>query len=152
KRGVEVEGQDELAQVRRQKLEAMRAAGIDPFAIERFERTHLASRFHDDSVCPEGARVVVAGRIVGVRTIGKATFLHIEDETGRIQIYFRLDSIGSEAYERLDWLDLGDHLGVAGEVFRTRTGEKSVAAKSFTFLSKSLRPLPFGKQREGAEW
>src|SRR5947209_5316913 len=120
-----MEEQEDQSRVRLQKLEAMRAHGCDPFAVERFDRTHTARLFHDDTRCGDGEQVTVVGRIVSMRSMGKSTFLHLEDETGRIQIYFKLDRVGPDAYERLDWLDLGDHLGVTGEVFRTRTGEKS---------------------------
>jgi lysyl-tRNA synthetase, class II len=147
-----VEGQDEQTQVRLQKLQEMRAHGLDPFAPERFERTHLAAVLHDEFASLEGQRVVVAGRIVALRVMGKASFLHLDDDSGRIQIYCKLDTLGPEGYARLNWLDLGDHLGVEGELFRTRTGEVTVAASAYTPLSKSLRPLPFGKQKEGQEW
>jgi lysyl-tRNA synthetase class 2 len=147
-----VEVQDEQSQVRLQKLQALRANGIDPFAVERFDRSHLAQSLLDEFASLEGQSVTIAGRIVAMRPMGKATFLHVEDESGRIQVYAKLDAVGDEAYARLEWLDLGDHLGVTGTLFRTRTGEITVAAASYVPLSKSLRVPPFGKQKEGREW
>jgi len=147
-----VEELDEQTQVRLQKLQTMRESGVDPFAPERFDRSHLAAQIHAGFDALEGQRVRVAGRIVALRVMGKASFLHLDDDSGHIQIYCKLDTLGAEAYARLDWLDLGDHMGVTGAVFRTRTGEVTVAGESYVPLSKSVRPLPFGKQKEGQEW
>src|SRR5687767_4647365 len=105
----------------------MRAQGVDPSAVQRFDRSHLAAALHEQFAALEGRRVTVAGRIVALRVMGKASFLHLEDDSGRIQIYFKVDAVGEDAYRRLDGLDLGDHLGVTGELFRTRTGEVTVA-------------------------
>jgi len=130
---------------RRDKLAELRSRGVEPFAY-RFARTHTAA----DALAAlppegEGPAVAVAGRLVALRAHGKTTFAHLADATGRIQLYFRLDDLGVEAYELLPLLDLGDHVGVEGTVFRTRTGEVTVRAARFTLLAKALRPLPLGK-------
>jgi len=147
-----VQEYDELYETRLEKLKALRARGIDPFAIERYERTHLARQILDNFEALEGSTARVAGRIVERRTMGKASFYRLEDVSGRIQIYLKLDSLGADAYSLLEFLDLGDFLGVEGEVFRTRTGEISVAATKFEVLAKGLRPLPFPKQKEDQVW
>jgi lysyl-tRNA synthetase class 2 len=136
-----------VQRARREKLDALAERGIAPFAYE-FSRTHHAAEAagalpaeHEG----EGAEVRVAGRIVAWRAHGKTTFAHIADDTGRIQIYFKKDQLG-DAYTNLDLFDIGDVIGVAGPLFRTRTGETTVRAVEVTLLAKSLRPLPFGKE------
>jgi lysyl-tRNA synthetase class 2 len=136
----------ELIRQRRQKLETLRARGIDPFG-GRYPVTHwagpLRARFADaseDDLKGLGP-VSVAGRIVAHRHHGKTCFAHLQDMTGRIQLYARADHLG-EDYRAFTELDLGDFLGVTGELFRTRTGELTIAVKTWSFLSKSLRPLP----------
>jgi lysyl-tRNA synthetase class 2 len=147
-----VEEHDELYETRLQKLRELRSRGIDPFGAERYERTHLAQAILDGFDALEGQKTRVAGRIVERRTMGKASFYRLEDCSGRIQIYFKLDAVGEDAYALLEYLDLGDFIGVEGEVFRTRTGEISVAAERFEVLAKGLRPLPFPKQKEDQVW
>jgi len=136
-----------VQRARREKLDALAARGIAPFAYG-FSRTHHAAEAvealpmgHEE----EGATVRVAGRIVAWRAHGKTTFAHIADDTGRIQIYFKKDQLG-EAYSTLDLFDIGDVIGIGGPLFRTRTGEVTVRAVDVTLLAKSLRPLPFGKE------
>lgn len=134
------------------KLEALRTRGVEPFAYG-FDRTHSAQEAldaHDDEATEE-ARVAVAGRIVSRRVMGKSVFAHLADLSGRIQLYFRLNDIGEEAFGLLDLVDLGDWVGVQGSVFRTRTGEVSVRVERWTLLSKALRPLPLGKEEVDAE-
>jgi lysyl-tRNA synthetase class 2 len=135
-----------LVEQRLDKLEALRKRGIEPFG-GRFAVTHWAGRLHEtldraseDELEAFGA-VSVAGRVVAMRHHGKTCFAHLMDYTGRIQLYARADQLG-EAYALFTDLDIGDFVGVTGEVFRTRTGELTVAVRAFTFLSKSLRPLP----------
>ena len=99
----------------------------------------------------QGPSVRVAGRIVGWRDMGKSAFAHVEDASGRVQLYFRKDVLGEGAFEALDLLDLGDWLGAEGPTFRTKTGEVSVRAQSWTLLTKSLRPLPLGKVETDSE-
>jgi lysyl-tRNA synthetase class 2 len=137
---------------RREKLEALRERGIAPFAY-RFERTHTAreavAAFADGKL----PQVAVAGRLVAMRPHGKTTFAQLQDASGQVQIYFKRDHLGGEAYQLVGLLDLGDHVGVRGTLFRTRTGEITVLVDGFDLLSKSLRPLPLGKstRREGGE-
>ena len=143
---------------RRQKRAALEAAGVMPFAY-RYERSHTAAEAlaaYDDAMGESGPAVAVAGRIVGLRSQGKTAFLHVEDGSGRIQVYFRRDQLG-EAYALIDRLDLDDHVGVRGRLFRTRAGEITVRAEhaasepALTLLAKSLRPLPRGKTKAGDE-
>jgi len=133
---------DELMAQRVRKLEELRRLGMDPFRVTRFDRTHTADQIHTDFQELEGKAVVLAGRLVARRGHGRAAFLDLADHTGRIQLHVTEDSLGPEAYGRLDLADLGDFLGVSGAVFRTRRGEVSVAVSELQILSKSLRPLP----------
>ena len=135
---------------RRETLAALRARGIEPFAY-RYERSHLAA----DAVAAFGEdappTVSVAGRLVALRPHGKTVFAHLEDASGRIQLYFRRDEVGEDLFARVGLLDLGDIVGVRGPLMRTRTGEVTVRAVHLDLLTKSLRPLPLGKQdAEGA--
>ncbi|MDO8682919.1 MAG: OB-fold nucleic acid binding domain-containing protein, partial [Armatimonadota bacterium] len=159
------ENESDLIQARRQKLADLREKGIDPFKIEAFDRKLQVcgeAREYPGSVGVirefeklEGQqseespnmRVAAAGRVVAMREMGKAAFVHIEDEAGRIQVYFRIDKLGEEQYGLVKLTDLGDFIGVEGNVFRTRTGEVTIAAESMQILSKALRPAPFGKQK-----
>ncbi|MFJ8461751.1 lysine--tRNA ligase [Lysinibacillus xylanilyticus] len=134
--------------VRRQKMTAIRENGQDPFG-SRFERTHLSTevreQFADQSkeqLEENLQEVIIAGRIMTKRGKGKAGFAHIQDLAGQIQIYVRQDHVGEEAYELFKQADLGDIVGIRGNVFRTQVGELSVKAEEFTFLSKALRPMP----------
>lgn len=134
--------------VRRQKMTDIRESGMDPFG-SRFERTHLSNevvaefdQFSKEQLEEETHEVVIAGRIMTKRGKGKAGFAHIQDLAGQIQIYVRKDAIGEEAYELFNKADLGDIVGVRGNVFRTQVGELSVKATEFTFLTKALRPMP----------
>ncbi len=150
-------GPEELSQVlrvRREKLTALREKGIEPYAYS-FDATHGAAGVLAAFEAAEASgglgegghaeRVRLAGRIVGWRDMGKSAFGHIEDPSGRIQLYFRKDVLGEERFALLDLLDLGDWLGAEGETFRTRTGEVTVRVQSWELLTKSLRPLPLGK-------
>jgi lysyl-tRNA synthetase class 2 len=140
-----------VIKARREKLDALRAASIEPFAYS-YDRSHTtqeaiagmpaATEGHEQ----EGPRVSVAGRIVAWRAHGKTVFAHLADMSGRIQLYFRRDQLGDEKFDVLSHFDLGDIIGVAGPLFRTRTGETTVRVESFELLAKSLRPLPYGKE------
>jgi lysyl-tRNA synthetase class 2 len=136
----------DLVQQRRDKLEGLRARGVDPFG-GRYPVTHwaglLVPRLRDasDDELKAFGPVSVAGRVVSMRHHGKTCFAHLMDHTGRIQVYARADALGDD-YALFTSLDIGDFIGVTGETFRTRTGELTVAVKAFTFLAKSLRPLP----------
>lgn len=131
----------ELKQVRLDKLGELRDMGIDPFGT-RFERTADANQIKDNFDTMEGQTVKVAGRIMSKRRHGKAGFANLQDLSGDIQLYFRKDEVGEDKYELFKKLDLGDILGIEGFVFRTQKGEISVHIKDFTYLSKSLLPLP----------
>ena len=127
---------------RREKLERLRRAGVDPYPA-RFERTDLARDVLESFEAAPGRTVRVAGRIVGgIRRMGRSTFAHLLDGSGRIQVYFKQDVLGPEAYELLDAVDIGDFLGVVGPSFRTRMGEVTVEAREYAVLAKALRPLP----------
>jgi len=136
---MEEQSQNELLAVRRQKLDALRAAGIDPFG-KAYETTgepgHIRAAF------AEAQKVRTAGRITAHRNMGKSHFIDLSDSTGRMQIYLNAKDLGAEAMSIFDLLDIGDFIGIEGETFVTKTGEPSIKATSFTVLSKSLRPLP----------
>lgn len=138
---------------RREKLEAMRAASIEPFAYS-FARSHTAEEavlLAPTDAAAESTEVVrVAGRIVSMRAHGKTAFAHLGDASGRVQLYFRRDELG-DIYSRIDLLDIGDVIGVTGVIFRTRSGEPTVRVSGFEILAKSLRPLPFGKDEIAAD-
>lgn len=132
---------------RRDSLDELRKRGIEPYAYE-FARTHYAGAaksLFDDANPDAKPTATVAGRIMAVRRMGKASFMHIQDEDGRIQLYFKADELG-ELYEALKLLDIGDIIGASGFVFKTRTGEVSLHATSFDILAKALRPLPVVKE------
>jgi lysyl-tRNA synthetase class 2 len=140
------------AEARRAKRAALETAGVPAFAY-RFDRSHLAAEalaLYQDAMGEYGPSVSVAGRIVGFRSQGKTAFLHLEDGSGRIQVYLRSDQLG-ECYALVERLDLDDHIGVTGNLFRTRKGEITVRAATLTLLAKSLRPLPRGKTQAGPE-
>ncbi len=134
-------GLNEMMQVRYEKLEQFKEKGINPFGA-RFERSHYAQDVLEHFEELEETDVTIAGRLMSKRGMGKAGFAHIQDVTGQIQIYVRLNDIGPEAHELFKRLDIGDIIGVVGYVFRTHKGEITVGAKELTLLSKSLRPLP----------
>jgi lysyl-tRNA synthetase, class II len=140
---------DELNHVlkaRRDKLAALEALGVSPFAY-RYEPTHTAAAalgLLGDA--EEGPAVCVAGRLAAWRGHGKTSFAHLADQSGRIQLYFRKDVLGDERFAVLEHFDIGDIVGVEGPLFRTRTGEVTVRVERFELLAKSLRPLPYGKE------
>jgi len=136
----------ELLKIRRAKLDELRAKGIEPYPY-RFERTAMSAQVLDKFKDLKGEEhskeeIRVAGRIMTKRGHGKASFAHIQDETGKVQIYAREDVLGNDKYSIYEKLDMGDFIGVTGEVFRTKTGEITVRVKDFELLSKSLHPLP----------
>ena len=133
---------NELLRIRREKLTALREAGMDPFVQVRFERTSNSQEILNNFEEMENQEVSIAGRIMSKRDMGKASFSHIQDQQGQIQIYVKIDEVGAEQYEWFKKLDIGDIVGVKGIVFRTRRGEISVQVKEYTLLSKSLLPLP----------
>ena len=137
----------EQVQVRRQKLADLRAAGCDPFAITKFPQDAYSADLKAEyaglpNEADAGRTAALAGRMMSKRVMGKASFAHLRDDKGDIQLYVRRDELGEEAYAAFKKLDVGDIIGVRGEVFRTKTGELSLRVTELTLLAKSLRPLP----------
>ncbi len=132
---------NELMQARRDKLTAIVGKGIEPFG-RHYDASHHAQEILGNFEQLEGKKVRVAGRLMAIRGHGKAGFANLRDITGQIQLYLRQDVLGDEAYDVVHQFDLGDIIGVEGEVFRTRTGEISIKATTVEFLTKALRPLP----------
>ncbi|MBQ3921143.1 MAG: lysine--tRNA ligase [Firmicutes bacterium] len=132
----------EQEQIRRDKLAALQAEGRDPFLITRFDRTSNSTEIKEDFEKLEGTTQKIAGRIMSKRGMGKASFCDLQDQGGRVQIYVQVDDLGEEEFERFKKLDIGDIIGVTGEVFRTKRGEISVHVKEYVLLSKSIKPLP----------
>ena len=138
----------EIINFRMQKLERLREAGVDPFP-HNFKPTNYSNEIKDQFKVLENKDVIVAGRIMAMRKMGKASFFHIEDSDGRIQVYIKKDDVGDSLYNIFKLLDIGDFIGVNGFVFKTKTKEISVHAKSITVLAKSIRPLPIVKEKDG---
>lgn len=132
----------EILQIRRDKLSELQAAGKDPFHITKYDATHHTSDIKDSFDELEGKRVSIAGRLMSKRIMGKASFCNIQDLKGNIQAYVARDFVGEEAYKDFKKFDIGDIVGIKGNVFRTKTGEVSVHVCEITLLSKSLQPLP----------
>ncbi|MBN1479812.1 lysine--tRNA ligase [candidate division KSB1 bacterium] len=137
----------EVMKVRREKLAQIQTAGVNPFTYS-YKRSNTASHILADFDNFENKIVSLAGRIMAIRRMGKASFAHIMDATARIQIYVRMDAIGDESYSLFKLLDIGDIIGVEGEVMKTRTGEITVVVKKLELLTKNLRPLPIVKEKE----
>ncbi|MFA6669644.1 MAG: lysine--tRNA ligase, partial [Bacillota bacterium] len=133
---------NEVLALRRKKLDDLRERGKDPFTIDKYDRTAFTQKIKDDYANYEGKNVSVAGRIMTKREHGKASFADIQDIQGRIQVYVREDEIGKENYREFSSYDIGDIVGVKGEVFTTRKGEISIKAEEVLLLSKSLQVLP----------
>ena len=132
----------EILQIRRDKLKALQDEGMNPFEITRYDVTHHAQEVKDNFDALEGQTVSLGGRLMSKRGMGKVSFCDLQDKSGRIQIYARKDEMDEEAYNRFKKYDIGDIVGVKGEVFRTQKGEMSIRAHEITLLSKSLQPLP----------
>ena len=133
----------ELVRIRLDKIKELQREEQDPFAITKFDVTSHSQDIHSQFAAMEGTEVCIAGRIMAKRVMGKASFCHIQDETGQIQCYVRRDELGEEAYTKFKKFDdIGDIIGVRGEVFRTQKGEISVKAHEVTLLSKSMQILP----------
>jgi len=143
-----MEEENELIQVRKKKLEDLKAAGINPYGT-RYEVRDKAADVHarygevvKDKLAEDKPTCKAAGRIVAFRSFGKAAFAHIQDATGKLQVYMKKDVLGEEQFKLMNLLDIGDHIGVEGFLFRTKTDELTVEVEKLTLLSKSLRPLP----------
>ena len=134
--------ENHLIQVRKEKLKALIEAGKNPYEITEFNRSHVTTEIFENYEELEGKEVAIAGRIMGKRIMGKASFAHVQDPYGKIQLYVSVNDLGEESYKAFKEDDIGDIVGVRGFVFKTKTGEISIHAKEVTLLSKSLRPLP----------
>ncbi len=132
----------ELRRIRREKLQELQDAGNDPFARVRFDRTNYTTDITGDYDAFEGKKVALAGRMMSKRIMGKASFSDLSDRFGRIQLYVKRDVLGTDEYQAYKKLDIGDLIGVEGEVFRTQKGEISIMVGKLTLLSKNLIPLP----------
>ena len=132
----------EQTQIRLNKLNKLIEEGKNPYEIVKFDRTHLSNEIREQFDALEGKTVTMAGRMVSRRIMGKATFAHLLDRAGEMQIYVRRDDVGEDAYKAFKEYDLGDILGVSGKVFRTKTGEVSLHVETLTLLTKALHPLP----------
>ena len=133
---------NQLLKVRREKLAALQEAGKDPFQITKYDVTHHSADIKENFETMEGQTVRIAGRVMSKRVMGKASFCNIQDLAGNIQSYVARDSVGEEPYAEFKKYDVGDIVGIEGEVFKTKTGETSVHAHKVTLLSKSLQILP----------
>ena len=132
----------EQNRIRLDKLRALQAEGRDPYRLTRYDQTHRSKEILDNFEALDGQTVSIAGRMMSRRVMGKASFAHVLDRDGQIQIYVRRDDVGEEAYKQFKDFDLGDVIGVEGVVFRTKMGEVSVHAQKVTLLTKCLHPLP----------
>lgn len=139
---LEMEDLNEILKVRRLKLLDLQKNNKDPFHIVKYDVTHKTSEIIENFESMEGSSVSVAGRIMSKRGMGKASFIDIQDRDGKIQVYVRINEVGEEVYEDFKKFDIGDIIGVKGDVFKTHKGEISVKAKEITLLAKSLQPLP----------
>ncbi|MCH7618577.1 MAG: lysine--tRNA ligase [Candidatus Marinimicrobia bacterium] len=140
---------EQLKETRREKLNALRKLGVNPYPY-KFDVTHkvsdLLSNFEKLSKSEEN--VSIAGRLMSIRGMGKVSFAHLQDQTGKIQIHLRKDEIGDDGYDLYKLLDIGDYVGISGHLFVTKTGEQTVWVKNLDILSKSIRPLPIIKSKD----
>ena len=141
----------QIIDFRLEKLDKLRESGINPYPYS-YSTSHKSEEILKNEKQLEGETVTIAGRLMSLRKMGKASFCHIQDEAGRIQIYVRRDDIGVDAYQNFKLLDIGDFIGVEGYVFKTKMGETSIHANVVTILSKSIRPIPIVKEKEGEEF
>ena len=138
----------QIIDFRKEKLQKLIDGGVDPYP-QKYEPTHFSIDILNDFENLENNDVNVAGRIMSLRKMGKASFFHIQDGKGKIQVFTRRDDVGEENYAHFKLLDIGDYVGVQGYAFKTKMGEKSIHANSITILCKSIRPLPVVKEKEG---
>ena len=141
----------QIIDFRLEKLKKITDSGVNPYPYS-YSASHKSEDILKDEKLLEGKTVTIAGRLMSLRKMGKASFCHIQDEAGRIQIYVRRDDIGVDAYQNFKLLDIGDFIGVEGYVFKTNMGETSIHANVVTILSKSIRPIPIVKEKEGEEF
>ena len=133
---------NQLRKVRREKLADLQENGRDPFVITSYDQTHHSQEIKDNYQELEGTQVSIAGRMMSKRVMGKASFCNVQDLQGNIQSYVARDSVGEEVYKDFKKFDVGDLVGIEGEVFTTKTGEISIHASNVTLLAKSLQILP----------
>ena len=138
----------QIMDFRLEKLDQLINNGINPYPV-KFNSTHLSHEIIENFSEYEGKSVVIAGRIMVIRKMGKASFFQVMDSSGRIQIFIRRDDIGDASYSNFKLLDIGDFIGIEGEVFKTKTGEISIKTTVMTILAKSIRPLPVVKEKDG---
>ena len=129
-------------QIRRDKLDSLRAEGMDPFVQTKYDVSHTTAAVRADFAALEGSTVSLAGRLMSKRGMGKVSFCDLQDGTGRLQLFVKIDELGEESMARFKKNDIGDIIGVTGELFRTKTGEMSLRVKAWTLLAKALLPLP----------
>ncbi|MBA3726019.1 MAG: lysine--tRNA ligase, partial [Armatimonadetes bacterium] len=139
-------------ELRLQKLERLKELGHDPYIAEEYLTTHFPPDIRDGFGVLEGKTVSLAGRITALRTMGKAAFFDISREGDRMQVYLKKEDVGEVLWEVFSLVDIGDIVGVSGEVFKTRTEEVSIHARDVRVLAKSLHTLPLGKEKEGHQW
>lgn len=139
---------NQIIDFRKEKLTKLREAGVEPYP-QKYEPTHFSADILGDFDNLEKKDVTIAGRIMSMRKMGKASFFHIQDQQGKIQVFIRRDDVGEDNYANFKLLDMGDFVGVNGYVFKTKMGEISIHANELTVLCKSIRPLPVVKEKEG---
>ena len=139
---------NEIIRFRKEKLDTLRERGVNPYPYN-YKPTYTSGEVLLNYDVLEEKDVTVAGRIMALRKMGKASFFHIQDMGGRIQVYIKRDEVGEDAYANFKLMDIGDVVGVTGYPFTTKSGEKSIHAKEFTVLAKSIRPLPVVKEKDG---
>ena len=139
---------NQIIDYRKEKLAKLREAGIDPYP-QKYEPTHFSADILNDFNNLEKRDVNIAGRVMSIRKMGKASFFHIQDLKGKIQVFIRRDDVSEDNYNNFKLLDIGDFVGVKGYVFKTKMGEISIHTNEFTILCKSIRPLPIVKEKEG---
>ena len=139
---------EQIIESRLEKLKKIRDLGINPYPYE-FKCSHTTSEVTEDIV---DKKVSVAGRVMSLRNMGKAAFTNIQDESGRVQLYIAKDDVGDDSYNLFKLIDIGDHIGVSGKVFITKTGAVTIKVKTLTLLSKNLRPIPDVKEKDGEKY
>ena len=139
---------NQIIEFRKEKLNKLKELGINPYP-HKFSPTHKSIEILDGFNNLENKNVCIAGRIMALRKMGKAAFIHVMDDKGRIQIFIKKDNVGENIYDAFKLMDIGDFIGISGVVFKTKVGEISISAEKFDVLSKSIRPLPIVKEKEG---
>ena len=141
----------QIINFRKEKLNDLQKNGVNPYP-SNFTPTNCSESIKINFEKLEGEDVVVAGRIMAVRRMGKASFFRIIDNEGSIQVFIKKDDIGEKSYENFKLFDIGDFVGVSGQVFKTKTGEISIRTSELTLLAKSIRPLPIVKEKDGVKY